>query len=81
MVFTRRGVRTPESYTFSSFFWILWKFSVSCEHRGVSVCETLLVVYYLQEGFLLARRILQSPSANFSLEELWFQYKSPNLSR
>lgn len=81
MVFTRHGVRTPGSYTFSSSFWLLWKFCVSCEHRAVSVCETLLVVCYLQEDFLLARRILQSRSANFSLEELWFQYKSLNLFR
>lgn len=80
-VFARHGVRTPESYTFSSSFWFVWKFSISCEHRDVSVCETLLVVCYLQEDFLLARRILQSPSANFSLEELWFRYKSLNLSR
>lgn len=47
----------------------------------LSLCETLLVVCYLQEDFLLARRILQSRSANFSLEELWFQYKSLNLFR
>lgn len=49
--------------------------------RCLSVCETPLVVSYLQKDFLLARRILQSPSENCSLEECWFWYKPLNLSR
>lgn len=60
----------------------LQKFYVSFQHRDVSLCvRPHWWSLICRRNFLLARRILQSPSENCSLEECWFWYKPLNLSR
>lgn len=72
-----------DSWVFHLFF-LFWApteiLHILSAQRCLSVCETLMVVCYLQ-GIFLARGILQSPSENCSLEELWVWYKPLNLSR